>query len=183
VFARAAIYVVISWMAATLWLPLMIKMWWWCNACISFINHNLFHMFHTLICSRASKGLSLGELLHAFYIIIFASYRDSFYCYSHWYCTIFTYLDDLWDFLIKSLVLVFNSWKVENLIFRIFIFQGSSGTQLNRGKISCKFFIWEKTTSTISQRGRPRAQSGAHGAARYPCRTMGAYLALVRPLA
>jgi hypothetical protein len=31
----------------------------------------------SLICSRMSKGLSLGELIRAFYIIIFASYRTS----------------------------------------------------------------------------------------------------------
>ena len=37
-------------------------------------------------------------------------------------------LDDLWDFLTKSLFLVFNVWEAENLIFLVFNVSGATET-------------------------------------------------------
>ena len=58
-------------------------------------------------------GLSLGELIRAFYIIIFISYAIILECYLHCYIDVLHVLDDLWDFHTKSLFLAFNIWEAE----------------------------------------------------------------------
>ena len=121
---------------------------------LSTISSLMHDMIYSLICSRTSKGLSLGELIRAFCIIIIATYRTSFYCYLHWSFIIYAFLDDLWDFPTKSLVLVFNFWEAENLLFRILMFQGPSGPQLIRGKIPRKF-LWK--IRSLGQRYAPGA--------------------------
>ena len=50
-------------------------------------------------------------------------------------------IDDLWDFLIKSFVLVFNSWEAQNLLFLVFVFSGPSRTQKGLEFLPCQFFI------------------------------------------
>ena len=75
-----------------------------------------------------SKGLSLGELIRAFYIIIFIPYITIWECYMHCYITVLHVLDDLWDydlwdFHTKSLFLVFNIWEAEYPLFLSLLFQ------------------------------------------------------------
>ena len=132
---------------------------------LSTISSLMHDMIHSLICLRTSKGLSLGELIRAFCIIIIATYRTSFYCYLHWSFIIYALLDDLWDFPTKSLVLVFNFWEAENLLFRMLMFFGPSGPQLIREKIPRKFFIRMKTVGTWHTRGELRGPKEAqwHG--------------------
>ena len=91
---------------------------------LSTISSLIHDMIYSLICSRTIKGLNLGELIHAFCIIIIASYKSSLHCYLHWSFIIYAFLDDLWDFPTNSLVLVFNIWEAENLLFHILMFQG-----------------------------------------------------------
>jgi hypothetical protein len=56
-----------------------------------FININsLMHvMIYSLTYSRTSKGLSLGELIRAFYIIILLVYFVILKCYLHCYIIVF----------------------------------------------------------------------------------------------
>ena len=70
-------------------------------------------MIYVLTYSRTSKGLSLGELIRAFYIIIFITYIIIWECYLHCYIDVLHVLDDLWDFHTKSLFLAFNIWEAE----------------------------------------------------------------------
>ena len=57
--------------------------WWWCNARIylSTISPLMHVMIYVLIYSRTSKGLSLGELIRAFHIIIFAPIQALSRCF------------------------------------------------------------------------------------------------------
>ena len=50
-------------------------------------------------------------VIHAFYIIIFIPHFIIWECYMHCYIDVLHVLDDLWDFHIKSLFLVFNTWE------------------------------------------------------------------------
>ena len=68
-------------------------------------------MIYVLVYSRTSKGLSLGELIRAFYIIIFIPYIILLECYLHCYISVLHVLEDLWDFHTKSLFLAFNIWE------------------------------------------------------------------------
>ena len=79
-------------------------------------------MIYSLICSRTSKDLSLGELIRAFCIIIIYTYMHHIGSYLPHYIIILAYLDDLRDFPTKSLSLVFNFWEAENLFFHILLF-------------------------------------------------------------
>ena len=74
-------------------------------------------MIYVLIYSRTSKGLSLGELIRAFYISIII-----WECYMHFYINVLHVLDDLWDFHTKSLFLVFNIWEAEYPLFLSLLF-------------------------------------------------------------
>ena len=80
-------------------------------------------MIYVLNYSRTSKGLSLGELIRAFYIIIFIPYIIIWECYLHCYINVLHVLDDLWDFHTKSLFLVFNIWEAEYPLFLSLLFQ------------------------------------------------------------
>ena len=120
---------------------------------LSTVSSLIHDMIYSLICSRTSKGLSLGELIHAFCIIILASYRTISYGYSHCLSIIHAFLDDFRDFSTKSPSLVFNSWEAENLIFRILFVSGLSGSLKIKAKIPDQFFTWRSTLSQRSTRG------------------------------
>jgi hypothetical protein len=60
----------------------------------------------------------------------------------HYYIIVFGHvLDDLWDFLTKSLVVAFNFWEPENSLFYVFDVSGASGYQMDRGKMHNYYFI------------------------------------------
>ena len=118
-------------------------------------------MLYSLICSRTSKGLSLGELIRAFCIIIIASYKSSLQCYLHQSIIIYAFLDDFGDFPTKSLLLVFNFREAENLFFRILMFQGPYGTQKGRGFFWCQYFHVRSIWSTRITRGVPQGLNEA----------------------
>lgn len=65
-------------------------------------------------------------------------------------------LDDLWDFHIKSLFLVFNFWEAENLLFLVFNVSGATGNQMEKGKLHSWFFIGRMTEERRSKREEPR---------------------------
>ena len=89
--------------------------WWWYNArsYLSTISPSMHVMIYVLTYSRTSKGLSLGELIRAFYIIIYTSHIIILECYMHCYINVLHVLDDLWVFHTKSLFLAFNIWEEE----------------------------------------------------------------------
>ena len=63
------------------------------------------------------------------------------------------------DFPTKYSLLVFNFWEGENLLFRILLFQGPSGTQLIRGKIPRRYFMGRRGYSFgITQKEPQRAK-------------------------
>ena len=47
-------------------------------------------MIYVLTYLRTSKGLNLGELIRAFYIIIYTTYTTILGCYLHYYIIVFT---------------------------------------------------------------------------------------------
>ena len=106
-------------------------------------------MIYVLIYSRTSKGLSLGELIHAFYIIIFIPYIIIWECYLHCYINVLHVLDDLWDFHTKSLFLVFNIWEAEYPPFLVFMVSGVSRTQIIKGKIPRQFFFGRRAMERL----------------------------------
>jgi hypothetical protein len=69
---------------------------------LSTISSLMHDIVYSLICSRTSNSLNLGELIRAFCIIIFASYRTSLQCHFHQPFIIHAFLDDFRDFSIKS---------------------------------------------------------------------------------
>ena len=113
-------------------------------------------MIYVLIYSRTSKGLSLGELIRAFYIIIFIPYIIIWECYLHCYINVLHVLDDLWDFHTKSLFLVFNILEAKHPPFLVFIVSGVSPTQIIKGKIPQRFFFGRRAMERRPKRGRPR---------------------------
>ena len=115
VIARASTYVSLMCMSFNSSILHCNWIWWWYNAHIylSTISPSMHIMIYVLIYSRMSKGLSLGELILAFYIIIFIPYVIIWECYMHCYINVLHVLDDLWDFHTKSLFLAFNIWGAE----------------------------------------------------------------------
>jgi len=101
-------------------------------------------MIYSLICSRTSKGLSLGELIRAYCIIIICTYMHHIGSYLPHYIFILAYLDDLRDFPTKSLSLVFNFREAENLLFHVFIVSATFWTSINRRKNTWSVFHREK---------------------------------------
>ena len=123
---------------------------------LSTISSLMHDMIYSLICSRTSKGLSLGELVHAFYIINIVTYMFSFHWYMPSYIIIYAFLVDFWDFPTKSPSLVFNSWEAENLLFRFLLFQGPSGHLKIEGKIPAQFSTRRSTMGQRITREEPR---------------------------
>lgn len=123
---------------------------------LSTISSLIHDMIYSLICSRTSKGLSLGELIRAFYIIIIVTYMFSFHWYMPSYTIIYAFLVDFRDFPTKSPSLVFNSWEAENLLFRLLLFQEPSRHLKIEEKLPDQFFTRRKTMRERSTRGRPR---------------------------
>jgi hypothetical protein len=74
-----------------------------------------------------------------------------------YYCSLHI-LDDLWDFLTKSLFVAFNFWEPENSPFHVFDVSGPSGYQMNWGKCTVIIFLgersWEKEPEERSHEGR-----------------------------
>ena len=135
--------------------------WWWYNARIylSTISPLIHVMIYELTYSRTSKGLSLGELIRAFYIIISIYCIIILECHLHCYIDVLHVLDDLWDFHTKSLFLAFNIWEAEYPPFLVFIVSGVSRTQIIKGKIQHQFFIRRRVVGRRPKTGGPRGTS------------------------
>jgi hypothetical protein len=73
------------------------------------------------------------------------------------------FLDDLWDFPTKSLLLVFNLWEAENLHFRILMFQGSYGTQKLWDFYSVNIFAREASEAQETHEGAHEARTRPGG--------------------
>ena len=108
------------------------------------ISPSMHVMIYAFIYSRTSKGLSLGELIRAFYIINFITYIIVWECYLHCYINVLHVLDNLWDFHTKSLFLVFNIWEAEYPPFFVFIVSGVSRTQIIKEKNTTTVFLRKK---------------------------------------
>ena len=132
--------------------------WWWYYACIylSTISPLMHVMIYVLIYSRTSKGLSLGELISAFYIIIYTTYIIILECYWNYYINVLHVLDDFGYFHTKSLFLIFNIWEAENSHFIVFIGAGATGTQMEKGKLHNSFCIRRTRGGKRSKREEPR---------------------------
>ena len=96
-----------------------------------------------------------GMLIHAFYIIIFASFRTSFSCYLHCFYFICITIDDFGDFLTKSLALVFNSWVAENPLFLFLCFQDFPELQIGHDFNHVSFSWNEEPQRRRRHQGRP----------------------------
>lgn len=123
---------------------------------LSTISSLMHDMIYSLICSRTSKCLSLGELIRAFYIINIVTYMFSFYWYMPSYIVIYAFLVDFRDFPTKSPSLVFNSCEAENLLFCFLLFQGPSGHLKIEEKIPDQFFTRRSTVGQKITREEPR---------------------------
>lgn len=150
---------------------------------LSTIRSLMHYMIYSLISSRTSKGLSLGELIRAFCIIIIASYRGCFHGYWHWYYFIFAFLDDFRDFPPKFPLFLFNICEAENLLFSILMFQGPSRLQKDWGFFCANIFGREAPGAEESDEGGQEVQDGPTGAASLLVCASRAHLAPKRPLA
>lgn len=123
-------------------------------------------MIYVLTYSRTSKVLSLGELIRAFYIIIYTTYIIILECYWKYYITILHVLDDFGHFHTKSLFLVFNIREAENLLFLVFIVSGATGIQMEKGKLHGWFYTRRTTVGRRLKEEEPRGpkEGGAHAA-------------------
>ena len=111
-------------------------------------------MIYVLTYSRTSKGLTLGELIRAFYIIIYTTYIIILECYWNYYINVLHVLDDFGDFHTKSLFLVFNIWEAENPLFLVFIVSGATGTQMEKRKVAQSFLHQENQRGQKIEEGR-----------------------------
>ena len=126
-----------------------------CPYFLSTISPSMHAMIYVLIYSETSKGLSLGELIRAFYIIIFIPYIILLECYLHCYVDVLHVLDDLWDFHKKSLFLAFNIWEAKYTPFIVFIVSRVSRTQIIKGKIPRQVFIRRRVEERRPKTGGP----------------------------
>jgi hypothetical protein len=122
---------------------------------LSTISSLMHDIVYSLICSRTSKGLRLGELIHTFCIIILTWYRSDLHCYLHWSWLILPFLDDLQDFLTKSppWYLIFGIKKSP-----IFVFCCSKDLlELKKGQgfLQYNYFIMRSSWRGVSTREEP----------------------------
>ena len=77
--------------------------WLWYNAhfYLSTISPLMHVMIYVLTYSRTSKGLSLGELIRAFYIIIYITFSIILECYLHDYMIVSTCFRWFWGLSYK----------------------------------------------------------------------------------
>jgi hypothetical protein len=66
--------------------------------------------------------------------------------------------------------LVFNSWEVDNLLFRFLFVLGLSGLQKFEKKLPDHFFTRRKSVSEWNKREGPQVQTSSGGAPQLPGR-------------
>jgi hypothetical protein len=134
----------------------------------------------SLIFSGMSNRLSLGELIHAFCIIIFASYRTSLYCYLHQSFIIYAFLDDFQDFPTKSPPpSIFNFRETENLLFFLFwSFRDLLDLNLIGDFYSVNILSREASREVVAREESHEAQTSTCGTAHQAGRATRAHLAL-----
>jgi hypothetical protein len=145
---------------------------------LSTISSLMHDIVYSLTCSETSKGLSLRELICAFCIIIFASYRTSLYYYLHHLFIIPAFLDDFWDFFTRfpPRYLISERQKISCFVFCYF--RDLLDLNLIGNFYSVNILPWEASGEVVPHEGSHEAQTGMGGMAYQADRATRAHLPL-----
>jgi hypothetical protein len=163
VIARASIYVSLIYMSFSSLILLYNWTWWWYNARIylSTISSLIHVMIYSLTYLRTSKGLSLGELIRAFYIFILVVHIVILKCYLHCYIIVFACFRWFMGLSYKVPICgILISGSQKTPFFHVFDVSGPSGYQMNRGKMHNHYFSRRKIMRERTRREEPRGPNG-----------------------